>query len=60
MATSTFERRIELTNPDDIKKLVAVMTSDPPKDPISTHPYGEIEREKSAALLKQWSSLLRP
>lgn len=56
MATSTFERKIEITSPDAVKRLTEVMTSNPPKQPISQHPYGMAERERSEDILKQWLS----
>lgn len=56
MATSTFERKIEITSPDALKKLVEVMTSEPSGEPISEHPFGSAEREGSKDLLKQWLS----
>lgn len=46
MATSTFERKIEITSPDALERLAKIMTSDPPKKPLSEHPYGSAERER--------------
>ena len=56
MATSTFERKIEITSPDALKRLAEIITSDPPKQPISQHPFGAAERERSEDLLKLWLS----
>lgn len=56
MATSTFERKIEITSPDALERLAKIMTSDPPKKTLSEHPYGASERERSEKLLKLWSS----
>jgi len=56
MATSTFERKIEITSPDALKKLVDIMTSKPQKQLIPQHPYGTAERERSEDLLRQWLS----
>ena len=56
MATNTFERKIEITSPDGLRQLAEVMASKPPKQPISQHPYGTAERERSEDLLKQWLS----
>lgn len=53
MATSTFERKIEISNPDDLKKLVKVMTSEVPDIPLSVHPFTAEERNRSDSLLKQ-------
>lgn len=56
MATNTFERKIEITNPDARKRLAEIMASEPPERPLSIHPYGTVERERSEDLLKQWLS----
>ena len=56
MATSTFERKIEITSPDALKRLADITTSDPPQKPLSEHPYGTAERERSEDLLKKWLS----
>lgn len=53
MATCTFERKIEINDPESIKKLIAVMTAETPKKPLSAHPYTAVERERSDRLLKQ-------
>ncbi len=53
MATSTFERKIEITDPQSVKKLITVMEKDAPTKPLSDHPYTQKERERSVLLLKQ-------
>ena len=53
MATSTFERKIEITDPESVKKLMDVMANDAPKTPFSDHPYTTQERERSLRLFKQ-------
>ena len=53
MATSTFERKIEITDPESIKKLMDVMAKDAPKTPFSDHPYTAQERERSLRLFRQ-------
>lgn len=53
MATNTFERKIELVNPESIAKLMSVMAKEAPKKPLSEHPYTDAERERSERLLKQ-------
>lgn len=53
MATSTFERKIEITDPKSVKKLIAVMEKDTPAKSLSDHPYTQKEREMSVSLLKQ-------
>ena len=52
MSTSTFDRRIEITDSESVKKLLAIMAKESPKDPISRHPYTAAERKKSERLLK--------
>lgn len=59
MATSTFERKIEITEPESIRKLVEVMAKEAPKKPLSEHPYTEADRERSEHLLKQCLSRSR-
>lgn len=59
MATSTFERKIEISDPESIKRLVAVMEKDAPPKPLSDHPYTAIERERSDRLLRQCLSRSR-
>ena len=56
MATSTFERKIELNTPESIKKLAKVMNSEAPMKPLSTHPFSTRERDRSEKLLKQYLS----
>ena len=53
MATSTFERKIEISNVDDVKRLIQVLGSDEPKKSLATHPYDSEERKRSESLLKQ-------
>ena len=53
MATSTFERKIEISNVDDVKRLIQVLGSDAPKKSLATHPYDSEERKRSESLLKQ-------
>ena len=53
MATSTFERKIELTEPKSVQKLREVMERDAPKTPFSDHPYTAQERERSLRLFRQ-------
>lgn len=59
MATSTFERKIEITDPESIKKLISVIEKDAPAEPLSTKPYTETERERSVSLLRQCLSRSR-
>ena len=53
MATSTFERKIEITDPESVKKLIVVIEKEAPTKYLSDHPYTEQERERSVSLLKQ-------
>ena len=59
MATSTFERKIEITDPESVKKLISVIENDTPAEPLSTNPYTEKERERSVSLLRQCLSRSR-
>lgn len=56
MATSTFDRKIEITNPESLRKLLEIMESDAPEMPVSNHPYNDAERKRGEDLLKQWLS----
>lgn len=59
MATNTFERKIEISDPESVKKLFAVITKETPQKPLSAHPYTTTERERSDRLLKQCLSRSR-
>ena len=56
MATSTFDRKIELNTTESVKKLMEVMQEDAPVKPLSQHPFSSVERERSDRLLKQFLS----
>ena len=56
MATSTFERKIEISDTASLKKLVDVMAADAPKKPLSTRPFSTAERDRSEYLLKRFLS----
>ena len=56
MATSTFDRRIEITDPESLKKLAELMAADAPKIPLSEHPFSDAERDRSERLLRQFLS----
>ena len=56
MATSTFDRKIELNTTESVKKLMEVMQEDAPVKPLSQHPFSTVERERSERLLKQFLS----
>lgn len=53
MATSTFDRKIEIQDVESLKKLIDVMNADAPQKPLSQHPFSDAERERSERLLKQ-------
>ncbi len=53
MATSTFERKIEIQDVESLKKLIDVMNADVPKKRLSQHPFSDAERERCDRLLKQ-------
>lgn len=59
MATNTFDRRIEITDPKAVKRLYELMTKEVPDKPLSDHPYTAVERERSERLLKQCLSRSR-
>ena len=56
MATSTFDRKLEITSPESIQKLIDIMNSEPPVKPLSEHPFSEEDRKRSDELLKQYLS----
>lgn len=56
MATNTFERKIEITDTESLKKLVKLMASESPKQPLSNHPFSTADRDRSEDLLKQFLS----
>lgn len=53
MATSSFERKIEIKSPEAVMRLLDIMSDDTPRKPISRRPFSQEERERSEALLKQ-------
>lgn len=53
MATSTFDRKIEISDMDSLKKLVKVMESVSPP-PISRHPFSDNDRKRGEELIDQW------
>ena len=53
MATSTFDRKLEIPDVESLKKLIDVMNADAPQKPLSQHPFSDAERERSDRLLKQ-------
>ena len=59
MATSTFERKIEVKDPESIRRLISIMEQDVDEKPLSDHPFTEKDRERNVALLKQCLSRSR-
>ena len=53
VATSTFKRKIEITDPESVLKLIEVMGEDTPAKALADQPYTQEKRERSALLLKQ-------
>ena len=53
MATSTFDRKIEITDPESVKKLMYIMSDDAQSSPLSERPYSETDRERGVRLLRQ-------
>lgn len=53
MATSTFERKIEIRDPKALKRLIDIMNTDAPAKPLSRNSFSDAERERSEELLKQ-------
>ncbi|MCD8020965.1 MAG: hypothetical protein LUF92_15740 [Clostridiales bacterium] len=56
MATSSFDRPFVINDEESLKKLIEVMSADPPKDPLSEHPFSDTDRERGEALLNQFLS----
>lgn len=57
MAASTFERKIEIKEPEYVQRLFTLMEDDRPVSPLSDHSYTEDERERNVELFKQSSYL---
>lgn len=53
MATSTFDRKIEIDSVHSLKNLLHVMDSDAQRTPLSQHPFSDKDRDRSEQLLKQ-------
>lgn len=53
MPTNTFDRKLEISDPESVKRLIAVMEDKAPTKVLSDHPYTQQEREKSKSLLSQ-------
>lgn len=53
MATSTFERKIELKDQQSLIKLMDILSSQTPVYPLSQHPFSDVQRDRSEKILKQ-------
>lgn len=53
MATSTFERKIVIDNPESLQRLEKIMADQTPKKPISEHPFSREDRNRGEALLRR-------
>lgn len=53
MATNTFERKIEISDYESVKRLIKVMNEEAPQKSLSENMYTARERERSERLLKQ-------
>lgn len=53
MATSSFERKIVITDSKSVKKIVKIMSDERPKGRVSNRPFSETERRRSEALLNR-------
>lgn len=56
MATSTFERRIEISSPDSLEKLANILSDENKTKPISAAPYSKVDRDRGEQLLKRFLS----
>lgn len=56
MATSTFERRIEISSPDSLEKLANILSDTSKIKPVSAAPYTKADRDRGEQLLKQFLS----
>lgn len=49
MATSTFDRRLEITDPEAIIRL---LTLEPSTEPLSKHPFTEEDRKRGEEIFR--------
>lgn len=54
MATSTFNRKIELNNEKSVDKFADIMTDRQKPKPLSSHPYTDTDRKKGDDLLNRY------
>lgn len=53
MAMNTFERKIQISDTEALKRLINVVISEAPEKSLSEHPYTAVDRERGEQLLKQ-------
>ncbi len=53
MATSTFERKIEITDIESARRLMKIASEEVPAKPLLHHPFSKIERDWGEELLRQ-------
>ncbi len=51
MATSTFYRPLEITDPEAVLKLLAIAETEPPSEPFCEHPYTDEDFKRGEELL---------
>lgn len=56
MATSTFDRKIEINDDESADNLIKILTADEPKKPSSRHPFSYEDRKRSEELLRHYIS----
>lgn len=56
MATSTFDRKIEINSIKSINELVHILSDKEKPEPLSDHPYSDTERKKGDELLDWYLS----
>lgn len=53
MATSTFDRPLEITDPEVVLKLLAIAETEAPKEPFSKYPYTDEVRKRGEELIRR-------
>ena len=53
MATSSFERKIEVTDPKAIARLAKIMSDQTPAKPLTHGTFSQMEKKRCEKLLKQ-------
>jgi hypothetical protein len=58
MATNTFDRKLEITDEEYIRRLFEIVSSDTPVTPLSQHPISREEIKRNEERLVQYLSRL--